>query len=124
MNMSLSMILLLIVIGIFTGAVAGLLGVGGAIVLIPALVLVLGFSQHDAQGTSLAMMLPPIGILAAYNYYKAGHVNLLFALILAVAFMLGAWFGSKFALTIPQQLLKKIFAVFLLVIALRMLIFK
>lgn len=122
--MSISMILILIAIGIITGAVAGMLGIGGAVILIPALVLILGFSQYDAQGTSVAMMLPPIGLLAAYNYYKAGHVNLYFALILAFAFMLGAYFGSKIALNLPQAVLRKIFAVLLLAVAVKMFLTK
>ena len=122
--MSISMILILIGIGIFTGAVAGMLGIGGAVILIPALVFFLGFSQYDAQGTSVAMMLPPIGLLAAYNYYKAGHVNLYFALILAIAFMLGAYFGSKIALNLPQAVLRKIFAVLLLATAVKMFLTK
>lgn len=122
--MSISMILILIAIGIITGAVAGMLGIGGAVILIPALVLILGFSQYDAQGTSVAMMLPPIGLLAAYNYYKAGHVNLFFALILAVAFMLGAYFGSKIALNLPQVVLRKIFAVLLMAVAVKMFLTK
>jgi uncharacterized membrane protein YfcA len=124
MKMSISMILILIGIGIFTGAVAGMLGIGGAVILIPELIFILGFSQYDAQGTSVAMMLPPIGLLAAYNYYKAGHVNLYFALILAVAFMLGAYFGSKIALNLPQAVLRKIFAVLLLVTAIKMFLTK
>jgi uncharacterized membrane protein YfcA len=124
MKMSISMILILIGIGIFTGAVAGMLGIGGAVILIPALIFILGFSQYDAQGTSVAMMLPPIGLLAAYNYYKAGHVNLYFALILAIAFMLGAYFGSKIALNLPQAVLRKIFAVLLLATAVKMFLTK
>jgi uncharacterized protein len=123
-KMSVSVLLILAAIGIVTGAVAGMLGIGGAIIMIPALVFLIGFSQHDAQGTSLAVMLPPIGIIAAYNYYKAGHVNLKFALILAAAFLIGSYFGSKFALTLPQGLLKKIFAVLLLLVAARMLLTK
>jgi uncharacterized membrane protein YfcA len=81
--------------------------------MIPALVFLLGLSQQSAQGTSLAVMLPPIGILAAYNYYKAGNVNLKFALILAVAFIAGSYFGSKLALDIPQPALKKMFSLLL-----------
>jgi uncharacterized protein len=122
--MSVSVLLILAAIGIVTGAVAGMLGIGGAIIMIPALVFLIGFSQLDAQGTSLAVMLPPIGIIAAYNYYKAGHVNLKFALILAAAFLIGSYIGSKFALTLPQGLLKKIFAVLLLLVAARMLLTK
>ena len=118
------MLLILIVIGIVTGAMAGMLGIGGAIILIPALVFFMGFSQQMAQGTSLAVMLPPIGILAAYNYYKAGQVNIKFAIILAVAFLIGSYFGSKFALTLPQPLLKKIFGVLLLLVAAKMLLSK
>jgi len=118
------MLLILIVIGIVTGAMAGMLGIGGAIIMIPALVFFMGFSQQMAQGTSLAVMLPPIGILAAYNYYKAGQVNIKFAIILAVAFLVGSYFGSKFALTLPQPLLKKIFGVLLLLVAAKMLLSK
>ncbi len=124
MKMSVSVLLLLIAIGIVTGAVAGMLGIGGAIIMIPALVFLTGLSQHDAQGTSLAVMLPPIGIIAAYNYFKAGHVNIKFALILAATFLIGSYFGSKFALTLPQPVLKKIFAVLLILVAARMLLSK
>jgi uncharacterized membrane protein YfcA len=122
--MSTSMLLILIVIGIITGIMAGMLGIGGAIIMTPALVFIMGFSQADAQGTSLAVMLPPIGIIAAFNYYKAGHVNIKFALILAVCFLLGSYFGSKFALNIPQPVLKKIFGVLLLLVAAKMLLSK
>ncbi len=118
------MLLILIVIGIVTGAMAGMLGIGGAIIMIPALVFFMGFSQQMSQGTSLAVMLPPIGILAAYNYYKAGQVNIKFAIILAVAFLIGSYFGSKLALTLPQPLLKKIFGVLLLLVAAKMLLSK
>lgn len=124
MNMSTSMILILIGIGILTGAMAGMLGIGGAIIMIPALVYFMGFSQQTAQGTSLAVMLPPIGILAAYNYYKAGQVNIKFALILAAAFLIGSYFGSKWALNIPQAILKKIFGILLLLVAAKMLLSK
>jgi hypothetical protein len=122
--MSTSVLLLLIVIGIITGFMAGMLGIGGAIIMIPALVYFLGLSQQTAQGTSLAVMLPPIGILAAYNYYKAGQVNIKFALILAAAFIVGSYFGSKLAVNIPQPVLKKIFGVLLLLIAAKMLFSK
>lgn len=124
MKMSTSMLLILIVIGIITGIMAGMLGIGGAIIMIPALVFLLGTSQQMAQGTSLAVMLPPIGILAAWNYYKAGQVNVKFAIILAVCFLVGSYFGSKMALTIPQPMLKKIFGVLLLLVAARMLLSK
>ena len=124
MKMSTTMILILIGIGILTGVMAGMLGIGGAIIMIPALVFILGISQQTAQGTSLAVMLPPVGILAAYNYYKAGQVNIKFAIILAIFFLVGSYFGSKLALTLPQNVLKKVFGVLLLLVALRMLFSK
>ena len=122
--MSLSMLMIIIVIGIITGVMAGMLGIGGAIIMIPALVFFMGFSQQMAQGTSIAVMLPPVGILAAYNYYKAGHVDIKFALILAGTFLIGSYFGSKYALTLPQAALKKIFGVLLLLVAIKMLFSK
>jgi uncharacterized membrane protein YfcA len=122
--MATSMVLILIVIGIITGIMAGMLGIGGAIIMIPALVFLIGFNQQMAQGTSLAVMLPPIGIFAAYNYWKAGQVDIKVAMILAATFIVGSYFGSKFALNIPQALLKKIFGVLLLLVAAKMLLSK
>lgn len=121
MKMTTSALLIIIAIGIIAGIMAGMLGIGGAIIMVPALVFFMGVSQHTAQGTSLAVMLPPIGIIAAYNYYKAGQVNIKFALILAAAFLIGSYFGSKLALNLPQPLLKKIFGILLLLVAAKML---
>ncbi len=118
--MSVSMLVIILAIGIITGIVAGMFGIGGAIIMVPALIFIMGFSQHMAQGTSLAVMLPPIGIIAAINYWKVGQVNIKVALILAAAFMVGSYFGSKFALNIPQNVLKKLFGVLLLLVALKM----
>jgi len=122
--MSVTLLLMLLLIGLVTGVIAGMFGIGGAIVMVPALVFVVGFSQHMAQGTSLAVMLPPIGIFAAYNYWKAGHVNIKFALILAATFMIGSYFGSKLALTLPQTVLKKLFGLLLILAAAKMLFSK
>jgi len=122
--MSISMLMILLGIGIITGIMAGMLGIGGAIIMIPALVFFMGFSQQTAQGTSLAVMLPPIGIIAAYNYYKSGHVDIKFALILACAFLIGSYFGSKLALNLPQEILKKIFGILLILVAAKMLFSK
>jgi len=124
MKMTTSMLLILIVIGILTGVMAGMLGIGGAIIMIPALVFILGISQQTAQGTSLAVMLPPIGIIAAYNYYKAGQVNIKFAIVLALFFLIGSYFGSKLALSVPQPVLKKVFGILLLLVAAKMLLSK
>lgn len=122
--MTVSTLILLIAIGIVTGIMAGMLGIGGAIIMVPSLVFILGFSQQMAQGTSLAVMLPPIGALAAYNYWKAGQMNLKFALILAVCFIIGSYFGSKIALSLPEAALKKIFGILLLLVAVKMLLSK
>lgn len=122
--MAITTILLLVVIGIVAGGFSGLLGIGGGIILIPALVFFMGMGQQTAQGTSLAMMLPPIGILAAFNYYKAGHVDLRIALILAAAFILGSYFGSKLAITVSPVLMKRIFGAVLMLAAIKMLFFK
>jgi uncharacterized membrane protein YfcA len=124
MKMSTSMLLILIVIGIITGFMAGMLGIGGAIIMIPALVFFMGISQQTAQGTSLAVMLPPVGIIAAYNYYKAGQVNIKFAIVLAIFFLVGSYFGSRLALNLPQAVLKKIFGILLLLVAAKMLLSK
>ena len=124
MKMSISTVLIILIIGCITGFLAGMLGIGGGLIVIPALVMVMGMSQQAAQGTSLAMMLPPIGILAAYNYYKAGHVDIKIALLLAVMFIVGSYFGSKIAVKLPQDVLKKIFVVFLVLVAAKMLFWK
>lgn len=118
--MNITTLLILILIGLAAGAFSGLVGLGGGIIMIPAMVLFLGMSQYMAQGTSLAVMLPPIGILAAYNYWKAGELNLKFALIIAVTFVIGSYFGSKFALNIPQDSMRKIFAIFLVIMAINL----
>lgn len=124
MNMSVTTLIIILIIGVVTGVVAGMLGIGGAIIMIPALIYFLGFSQQMAQGTSLAVMLPPIGIMATYNYWKAGQVDLKVALILAAMFLIGSFFGSKLALSIPQATLKKIFGILLMLVAARMLLWK
>jgi uncharacterized protein len=116
--------LILIVIGLMAGVFGGIFGVGGAIVMIPAMVYFLGVDQHTAQGTSLAVMLPPIGLFAAYNYYKAGQVNIWYAVIIAISFMIGGYFGSKIALNLPEQLMKKVFEVFLILTALKLMFSK
>lgn len=112
--------LLLIAIGLVAGALGGLLGIGGGIIMIPAMIYILGMSQHQAIGTSLAVMLPPIGLFAAYNYYKAGHINLKFALIMAAAFMVGSIFSSKIAVTLPANTIRKAFSIFLVLVAAKM----
>ena len=114
-------ILLLILIGLAAGTLSGLVGVGGGIIIVPALVFFLGFSQQAAQGTSLGLLLLPVGILAVLNYYKGGFIDLKVVGIMCITFVLGGWLGSKLAVTISQETAKKIFAVILFYTALRML---
>lgn len=121
MNMTVSTFIILVLIGFSAGVLGGLVGVGGGIIIIPSLVYILGMSQHEAQGTSLAILLPPIGLMAVYSYYKAGYVNLYFAVIIAVAFFFGSYFGAKYAVDIPASTLKKVFAVFLLAFGIKLL---
>jgi uncharacterized membrane protein YfcA len=122
--MDLQYLLIVALIGLAAGILSGLLGLGGAIIIIPALVLFLGYSQQSAQGTALLMMVLPVGALAAYQYYKEGYVEIKTALIMAVFFFIGGYFGARFATEIPQGLLKKLFAVMLIVLAVKMLFFE
>ena len=122
--MDLTTLLILIGIGLLAGMLSGLIGVGGGIIIVPALVYLLGFNQHLAQGTSLALMLPPIGILAAMNYYKAGELNIKYAMIIAAAFIVGGYFGSKLSIElISETVMKKIFGIVLLITAIKLVFF-
>jgi len=121
--MSAYIIIMLILIGVAAGLLSGLVGVGGGIIIVPALVYILAFTQKQAQGTSLAILLLPIGILAVLNYYKDPTVQLdvkVVALI-AVGFLAGSYFGSKLALSWSDITVKKVFAIFLLLFAIKML---
>jgi uncharacterized membrane protein YfcA len=111
--MELSTIAMLVLIGTCAGLLSGFVGVGGGLIIIPLLVM-MGLSQHVAQGTSLAIMLPPIGILAALNYHKAGYVEWKYAMIVAAAFILGGYFSSKWAVNLDPRMLKKIFGIIML----------
>lgn len=122
--MSIAQLIILIVVGLLSGLLAGVFGVGGAIIVIPALVFMLGLSQHEAQGTSLAFMLPPVGILATWNYWKAGQVNWKIALVLSLTFVVGAYLGSLFSINIPDKTLRRLFGVLMLVIAVKMIFSK
>ncbi|MCF6356266.1 MAG: sulfite exporter TauE/SafE family protein [Draconibacterium sp.] len=122
--MSITHLVILILIGVISGLLAGVFGIGGAIIVIPALVFILGLSQHDAQGTSLAFMLPPVGILATWNYWKAGHVDWKIALVLSLTFVVGAYFGSQFSINISDKILRRVFGVLMLVMAVKMIFSK
>ncbi|MGZ3862517.1 MAG: TSUP family transporter [Bacteroidia bacterium] len=118
--MSSTTIILLLLIGVTAGLLGGMIGLGGGIILIPAMVFILKMDQQTAQGTSIAVMLPPIGLFAVYNYYKAGYVNTSYAMIIAVAFMVGGYFGSQIALKMSPEVMKKIFSVLIVLIAVKM----
>lgn len=115
---------ILLFIGLLAGLASGFLGIGGGIIVIPMLVGLLGFSQKAAQGTSLAMLLPPIGILAVLNYYKAGSMNIKAALIMCVTFIIGSYLSSKFAVSLPEVTVKRIFALFLMAYAVKLFFWK
>lgn len=118
--MNVTLVLTLIVIGLLAGILSGFMGVGGGVIMIPLMILLLGYSQHEAQGTSLAVLAIPVTFLAAYNYYSAGHVNWKFAVVMALAFVVGGYLGSKFAISLDQSVLKKIFGVVLLIAAIKL----
>jgi uncharacterized protein len=120
LHMDTNTILLLILVGLFAGTMSGLVGIGGGVVIVPCLVLLLGFSQHTAQGTSLALLLLPVGVLAVLNYYRTGNVDFKAVGIMCLAFVIGGWIGSKIALSLQQDVVKKIFAIVLFYTAFKM----
>ncbi len=120
-KMNAETILVLILVGLAAGTLSGLVGVGGGIIIVPALVFFLGFSQQAAQGTSLGLLLLPVGILAVINYYNKGFIDLKVVAIMCAAFVLGGWLGSKLALSLSQEVVKKIFAIILFYTAFKLL---
>ncbi len=118
--MSVQTILILVIIGVSAGILSGFVGVGGGIIIVPALVYVLGMSQFEAQGTSLFVLLLPVGILAVVNYSKAQTINWRFGLIIAVTFVVGGFVGSKIALKINPAYVKLIFGVLMAYVSIRM----
>ena len=119
-KMTVQIVLILILIGLFAGMLSGLIGVGGGIIVVPALVFFLGFSQHEAQGTSLGLLLLPVGILAVANYYKQGYIDVKVVAIMCLAFVIGGWLGSKVSLVLSAEMVKKIFAIVLFYTAFKM----
>lgn len=106
------LIALMLVIGLFSGIASGMFGIGGGVIIVPALIYLAKFSQHAAIGTSLAILLPPVGLLAVLEYYRHGNVDLKAALIVAIAFMAGGWIGANLANHISGHLLKLLFGIF------------
>lgn len=108
------------IVGLVAGVFSGFFGIGGGIIIIPALVYFFGLTQHEAQGTTLAIMIPPIGLLAAIKYYTEGNVKLYLAAFICIGFLIGGLFGAQFAHKFPPPLLKKLFGLFLLGISFNM----
>lgn len=117
-------IILALILGIVAGTLGGFLGIGGGIILVPALVFIFKMSQHQAQGTTLALMVPPIGLLAAWTYYKHGFVDIKIAGIICIGFFVGGLIGAKYAAGIPCHILSKIFGFVLIIVGIRMVFFK
>ncbi|MBX7051186.1 MAG: TSUP family transporter [Flavobacteriales bacterium] len=121
MELSIAQLLLLLLVGLLAGALSGFVGVGGGIIIVPAMVYLLGMTQMQGQGISLAVLMLPVGVLGVMNYYKAGHIQFNYAFIIAAGFVVGSYFGSKYALKLPEHKVKFIFGLLLLYIAGQML---
>ncbi len=117
-------IMILLCIGLAAGMLSGFVGVGGGIIIVPALVYFLSMSQLQAQGTSLAVLLLPVGVLVVYNYHKQGLVDIQATIIIALTFLVGGFIGSKMSISVGEESVKKIFGTILLIVALKMIIFK
>jgi len=115
---------LYIVLGVAAGVLSGLIGIGGGVIIVPVLLFLVGLSQHQAQGTTLALMVPPIGLPAVWTYYKEGNVNLEIALFVCIGFLFGGYIGAKLAIGISNVALERIFGAAMLAVALKMLLVK
>ncbi len=115
---------LFILLGLIAGLLSGLIGIGGGVIIVPALLFLFGFSQHQAQGTTLALMVPPIGLPAAWMYYKQGNVNFEVAMLICIGFFLGGFLGAKLVTGLSNVALERIFGVAMLAIAVKMLLAK
>jgi uncharacterized membrane protein YfcA len=117
-------ILLYLLVGLLGGIVSGMLGIGGGIIMIPALIFLFGLSQHEAQGTTLAIMVPPIGLLAAWTYYKAGFVDIKIVAFVCLGFFFGGLLGAKLVVGLSEPILRRLFGAALLIIAIKMILTK
>lgn len=117
-------IFLYILLGAAAGSVGGALGLGGGVIMVPALVFLFGLTQHQAQGTALAVMLPPVFILAVLRYYYAGNVKIQMALFICCGFVLGALLGAHLVQNVPATTLKRVFGIFMILIGIKMALLK
>ncbi len=123
--MNVATLLWLLIIGLLGGILSGAMGVGGGVIMVPMLVFILGMTQHEAQGTYLAMMIPPLAAFSAYNYWKAGHINWTYAFILMITFAIGSFAGSYIAnYYISGKTLKQIFGIIMLITGLKLILTK
>jgi hypothetical protein len=123
-KMTLTTFLLLVLMGLLAGVLSGTVGVGGGVIMVPLAIWILGYSQHQAQGMSLAVLAIPVTLLAAYTYHSNGYtLDWRYVLIVAAAFVVGGFYGSKIAIYFNQQMLKKIFGVILMIVAIKMIFF-
>lgn len=116
--------LLFVILGLVAGGFSGVFGIGGGVILIPAMVFLFGLTQHQAQGTTLALMVPPIGLLAAWRYFQSGNVKLGMAGLICLGFVIGGWIGAHFVQNVSEPVLKRAFGVFLLLVSMRMIFTK
>ena len=119
-----TIIFILLAVGLLAGFLSGMVGIGGGIIIVPVLVYFLGYTQHQAQGTTLFMFLLPIGILGVMNYHKQGYVDYKTALIICSTFVFGSYFGSKLAISVDQKTIKQIFGVVIILLGAKMLFWK
>jgi uncharacterized membrane protein YfcA len=117
-------VFILLTLGLVAGVLSGMIGIGGGIVIVPALVYFLGYNQHQAQGTVLFMFLLPIGLLGVFNYYNSGNIEFKTAFIMACTFVAGSYFGSKIAISVDQATLKKVFGGILFLVSIKMILGK
>ena len=120
-KMDINTIIILLIIGVVAGMLGGLVGIGGGIIIVPALIYFLGKNQMQAQGISLALIMFPVVILGVMQYYKQGHVDFSIVLVLAIGFIVGSFLGSKIAMDLPQDIIRKLFACLLIIVAVKML---
>jgi len=114
--------LVLLGIGLIAGVFAGMFGIGGGLIIVPALIFLVKMKELEAIGTSLAALIPPVGLLGAAEYYRSGYINIRYALLIAVGLFAGAYFGARIMIGLPPQAIRRIYAGFLLVVAARMLV--
>jgi uncharacterized protein len=112
----------LLAIGLVAGVFAGMFGIGGGLVIVPALIFLLKLRELEAIGTSLAALIPPVGLLGAFEYYRNGFMNLRYAALIALGIFIGAYFGARIMIPLPPGLIRRIYAIFLFLIATRMLV--